>query len=186
MTISLLFYAVPFLATRNMGPEITKHRSNQHSLCWRVKSWPLDRGNPSFQNLTSLITHVYYYYYFLSESGNRVSGLVTKLCLTLATPWTVAHQAPPSMGFSRQEYWSGVPFNPLRPFPKSINGRHFEEMLPHAGKKQGFQVIVSRGRWCHPEFMLVFSLHKRSAWPARSWAICSKVICGYYHYHLVL
>ena len=27
-----------------------------------------------------------------------------------ATLWTVAHQAPPSMGFSRQEYWSGVPF----------------------------------------------------------------------------
>ena len=30
-----------------------------------------------------------------------------------ATPWTTAHQAPPSMGFSRQEYWSGVPL----PFP---------------------------------------------------------------------
>ena len=27
----------------------------------------------------------------------------------LATPWTAAHQAPPSTGFSRQEYWSGVP-----------------------------------------------------------------------------
>ena len=27
----------------------------------------------------------------------------------LATPWTVAYQAPPSMGFSRQEYWSGLP-----------------------------------------------------------------------------
>ena len=27
----------------------------------------------------------------------------------LATPWTAAHQAPPSMGFSRQEGWSGVP-----------------------------------------------------------------------------
>ena len=26
------------------------------------------------------------------------------------TPWTVAHQAPPSMGFSKQEYWSGLPF----------------------------------------------------------------------------
>ena len=26
-----------------------------------------------------------------------------------ATPWTTAYQAPPSMGFSRQEYWSGVP-----------------------------------------------------------------------------
>ena len=26
------------------------------------------------------------------------------------TPWTVAYQVPPSMGFSRQEYWSGLPF----------------------------------------------------------------------------
>ena len=30
-----------------------------------------------------------------------------KSCPTLATPWTAAYQAPPSMGFSRQEYWSG-------------------------------------------------------------------------------
>ena len=29
-----------------------------------------------------------------------------------ATPWTAAYQAPPSMGFSRQEYWSGVPSPP--------------------------------------------------------------------------
>ena len=28
----------------------------------------------------------------------------------LATPWTAANQAPPFMGFSRQEYWSGLPF----------------------------------------------------------------------------
>ena len=33
----------------------------------------------------------------------------------LATPWTAAHQAPPSMGFSRQEYWSGSPL-PSLPF----------------------------------------------------------------------
>ena len=31
----------------------------------------------------------------------------------LATPWTAAHQAPPSMGFSRQEYSSGVPLPSL-------------------------------------------------------------------------
>ena len=37
---------------------------------------------------------------------------VTQSCLT---PWTAAYQAPPSMGFSRQEYWSGVP----SPFPKT-------------------------------------------------------------------
>ena len=37
-------------------------------------------------------------------------GLVAKSCLTLVTPWTVARQAPLSMRFSRQEYWSGLPF----------------------------------------------------------------------------
>ena len=37
-------------------------------------------------------------------------GLVTRSYPILSTPWTVAHQAPPSMGFSRQEYCSGLPF----------------------------------------------------------------------------
>ena len=36
--------------------------------------------------------------------------------LLLATPWTAAYQAPPSMGFSRQEYWSGVPL----PSPEQV------------------------------------------------------------------
>ena len=36
--------------------------------------------------------------------------LLTKSCPTLATPWTEAHQASLSMGFPRQEYWSGLPF----------------------------------------------------------------------------
>ena len=35
---------------------------------------------------------------------------VAQSCPTLCDLWTVAHQAPPSMGFSRQEYWSGLPF----------------------------------------------------------------------------
>ena len=39
---------------------------------------------------------------------------VAQSSLTLSDPMTVAHQAPPSMGFSRQEYWSGVPL----PSPK--------------------------------------------------------------------
>ena len=37
-------------------------------------------------------------------------GLVAKSCLTVGTPWTVARQAPLSMGISRQECWSGLPF----------------------------------------------------------------------------
>ena len=41
----------------------------------------------------------------------HICGLVAKSCPILATPWTVAHQAPLSMGFSRQEYWSGLLFH---------------------------------------------------------------------------
>ena len=36
--------------------------------------------------------------------------LVAKSCLILVTLWTIAHQAPLSTWFSRQEYWSGLPF----------------------------------------------------------------------------
>ena len=36
--------------------------------------------------------------------------LVTQSCPTLAIPWAVAHQAPLSMGFPRQEHWDGLPF----------------------------------------------------------------------------
>ena len=38
-------------------------------------------------------------------------------CLTLATPWTVAYQAPLSMVFSRQEYWSGLLYPPPGDLP---------------------------------------------------------------------
>ena len=38
---------------------------------------------------------------------------VAQLCPTLSNPWTAAHQAPLSIGFSRQEYWSGVPLPSL-------------------------------------------------------------------------
>ena len=47
--------------------------------------------------------HIYFLHIFVKvKSLSRVQLFVT--------PWTVAHQAPPSMGFSRQEYWSGLPF----------------------------------------------------------------------------
>ena len=55
-------------------------------------------------------------------------NLVVKICLTLATPWTVAFQASLSMGFSRQEYWSGLPL----PSPGD---------LPNPGIKPGSPVL---------------------------------------------
>ena len=63
--------------------------------------------------------------YFAVETKNGTLTLENSLGLKLdlwsevkslsrvqlfAMPWTVAYQAPPSMGFSRQEYWSGLPF----------------------------------------------------------------------------
>ena len=45
-----------------------------------------------------------------------------------ATPWTVAYQAPPSMEFSRQEYWSGVPF----PSPGDLPNSGIEPGLLHS------------------------------------------------------
>ena len=47
-------------------------------------------------------------------------------CLTLATPWTVACLAPLSMEFSRQEYWSGLPF----PSPEDLPDPGIEPRSP--------------------------------------------------------
>ena len=62
----------------------------------------------------------------------------------LATPWTVAHQVPPSMGFSRQEYWSGVPSSSL----------HLRESRPFGN----FPNVVE---WC---WVAVISLSGIAGW----------------------
>ena len=46
----------------------------------------------------------------LSKGKVGGGGLVAKSCPPLVSPWSIARQAPLSMGFSRQEYWSGLPF----------------------------------------------------------------------------
>ena len=64
-----------------------------------------------------------------STLKSRDIFLPTKVCIgksvsrvqLLATPWTAAYQAPPSMGFSRQEYWSGVPL----PSPKGLYSQSY-------------------------------------------------------------
>ena len=52
--------------------------------------------------------------------------LVTKLCPRLMTPWTVDRQAPLSLRFPRQEYWSGLPF----PSPGDLPGPEIELRFP--------------------------------------------------------
>ena len=63
----------------------------------------------------------------------------------LATPWTAAYQAPPSVGFARQEYWSGVPLPSLPPSAemtanptksRRTHGISPKKQLPTVGPKQ--------------------------------------------------
>ena len=59
---------------------------------------------------------------FLWLPPHHFLGVHAKLlqsCPLFATPWTVAHQAPLSVGFSRQEYWSGLPCPPSGDLPDS-------------------------------------------------------------------
>ena len=53
---------------------------------------------------------------------------VTQSCQLLVTPWTAAYQAPPSLGFSRQEHWSGLPFP--SPMHESEKGKWSHSVVP--------------------------------------------------------
>ena len=101
--------------------------------------------------------------YYLLLDGQFMMGLccyyclVSKLCPTLCDPpWTVAHQAPLSTGFPRQEYWNGLPFPSLghlldpgmEPMSPALAGRFFTTEpsgKPHGGMKR---VLISPA---HPE-----------------------------------
>ena len=73
----------------------------------------------------------------------RVSEVKSLSCVRLfMTPWTVAYQAPPSMGFSRQEYWSGLPFPSPRDLPNPwsnpdlLHCRQIFYQLSHKGSSR--------------------------------------------------
>ena len=70
-------------------------------------------------------------------------------CVQLsATPWTIARQAPLSVGFSRQEYWSGLPFPSVGDLPEpgiepkssALTGRFFTAAPPRKPYTMYFQI----------------------------------------------
>ena len=86
-------------------------------------------------NLSLGPTLLPYHPYSLSETilqgwslckDTKRAHSVASIVSDSATPWTVAHQAPLSMGFSRQEYWSGLPF----PFPWDLPNPGIEPRSP--------------------------------------------------------
>ena len=78
-----------------------------------------------------------YIFILRTTTTNTISVKVTQLCPTLVTPWTVACQAPLSMEFPRQEYWSGLPF----PSPGHLPSPGVEPKSPALAK--GFFTYVS-------------------------------------------
>ena len=75
------------------------------------------------------------------------------------TPWTVAHQAPLSMGFSRQEYWSGLPCCP--PGDRPSPGIKPESLLSPALANRFFTTSAP----CEAPIVTVASLYCGSYWP---------------------
>ena len=79
------------------------------SSAWQADSLPTELGGKSIKKL-------------LLVSEVKVVVKVTQSCLTLVTPWTVARKVPLSMGFSRQEFWSGLPIlSPKEPMSRKKN-----------------------------------------------------------------
>ena len=83
-----------------------------------------------------------------------VCVLVAQLCLTLCHPWAVAHQAPLSMEFSRQEYWSGLLFPSPRHLPHEGSNPsllHCRQILYHLSHQEICSLIYLLALYCPVE-----------------------------------
>ena len=78
-----------------------------------------------------------------------------------ATPWTAAHQAPPSMGFSRQKYWSGVPL----PSPQCS----FKSLLINLTQLQFFSASVQNWKSLGGKIQVVQFGYGIYSWISQLW-----------------
>ena len=74
-------------------------------------------------------------------------------CSVFATPWTVAHPAPLSMGFSRQEYWSGLPYPPPGDLSFSDPRGNWTAML-YLGPDECYLSVATTGPCQLPRLLL--------------------------------
>ena len=123
--------------------------------------------NFSLQSYKSLVTPVVVWSHWQTQVGHCVCML--SHVQLFAIPWTVAHQVPLSMGFSRQECWSGLPFSPPgesswprdRTWASCIGRRIFTD-LNHQGNhvpgKTSHWDVISKLSW------LYATTQKRREW----------------------
>ena len=79
---------------------------------------------------------------------------VSQLCPTLAILWTAAYQAPPSMGFSKQKYWSGVPL------PSPISITNYPQILTDLSITSYFVLFILKSVIKCKIFRIVHSIDK--------------------------
>ena len=75
---------------------------------------------------------------FSNAGKQKVKEKLLSHVRLFATPWTAAYQAPPSMGFSKQEYWSGVPLPSL-----SLNSKLHEKLQQEYFRKNQSQEHIN-------------------------------------------
>ena len=125
---------------------------------------------PQFKSINSLALSFLYspaltsITWLLEKPCNAgISGLATKSCLTLGTPWTVTSQAPLSMRFSRQEYWSGLPFPSPGFFPtqgSNLGLLHCRQILYWLSYK-GSTMALTRWTFADKVMSLLFNMLAR-------------------------
>ena len=110
----------------------------RHSAIQKSFNQQLPRGGKNGICKRNLLCFVLVTVHLQMRGSEKLKVLVTQLCLTLCDPWTVAHQTPLSMEFSRQECWNGLPFltpEDLLPGikPGSLNCKQILYHLSHQG-----------------------------------------------------
>ena len=98
------------------------------------------RSIQSMRTFFSLQEVVSYLFVVNSPLAAVAAAKRLQSCPALCDPMTAAHQAPPSLGFSRQEHWNGLPF----PFPKhegeKRKGSHSDSSWPHGPSLPGSSI----------------------------------------------
>ena len=147
-----------------------EHMRNGNAFCWKEKGWfcsaaaaaakslqscptlcnPID-GSPPGSSIPGTLQARTLEWVAISFSNMwkwKVKVKALSHVRLFVTPWTTAYQAPPSMGFSRQEYWSGVPLPSL----------YFvlEVAISECGKNKGqskLQKVCRRGTFWEKNFV---------------------------------
>ena len=111
-----VMYECPFRT--NLSRKPNNRRSGILLLQFQTINWTLymfityftSRGKPNFPQWNILRSINLQINFLRRNLSVKVKAKLFSRVQLFATPWTVAYHTPPSLGFSREEYWSGLPF----------------------------------------------------------------------------